>query len=60
MKPYAKTKREQEAYLFGQRTANALISTGLGDDETQKARWSKIERQFIEWSFAEYHPELVP
>lgn len=52
-----------EATLFGRRAVNETIAAIFEDREnasTHLARQSHIERQFCEWLFALYNPELVP
>lgn len=52
-----------EATLFGRRQVNETIAAMWDDREnasTHFSRQSRIERQFQEWLFVLYHPELVP
>lgn len=52
-----------EVCMFGLRAANHVIVAMIDDAENvdmHMSRWSHNERNFAEWQFANYHPELVP
>ena len=55
--------RKKEAELFGQRRANCFINAYIDQPENlhfHMRNWARVERQFNEWQFEKYRPELLP